>query len=147
MTSAVTNSAALLTLGVCVVAPPAGPRRPGAVGFPRRRCTDRRHWRDEPIPSTRYRLDKRRRFGGIAERLPEFLYRRVEAVLEVDERVGLPETVAQVVARDNLARPVEECRQHLGRLLLQRDATAIVAAELAGRRIEYESGKLQTCGP
>ncbi len=146
MTSAVTNRAVLLTLGVCGVATGRTARsgkRSNLLG----RCSDRRHRRDEPIPSTRQRLDKRRRLGGITERLPEFLYRCVEAVLEVDERVGLPEPVAQILASDNIAGPVKERRQHLGRLLLQRHATAIVAAELAGRRIEYESGKLQTCGP
>jgi len=34
-------------------------------------------------------------------------------VLEVHERVGLPQTFAQVVARDDFARPFEQRNQDL----------------------------------
>jgi hypothetical protein len=58
-------------------------------------------------------------------------------MLEVDERIGGPQPVAQLVARHEFARPFYQGRQQVKRLLLEVQPNA-GAAQLAGPDIELE---------
>jgi hypothetical protein len=62
-------------------------------------------------------------------------------VLEVDERVRLPEAIAQFLARDHFSGPREQGGQDLSRLVLKTDATSL-PVELTRRRVELERAEL-----
>ena len=55
-------------------------------------------------------------FGRVAQDFPQPHYRIVQPVVEIDESVALPETVAQFVSRDDLARVFQEHDKNLKRL-------------------------------
>ena len=59
-----------------------------AVGWVR--TLDRLDVPDEPVTLPRERFNEFRRVGGIAQRLARFLDRRIQAVLEIDERLRFP---------------------------------------------------------
>jgi hypothetical protein len=92
---------------------------------------------DEAIPPARHGLDEPRLIGFIAEGGAQPLDRRVEAVLEVDERSVGPETLPQFVARDDVAGALEHQAEDFVRLILQADAPRPVA-QLAGMAVELE---------
>src|SRR5262245_37349095 len=73
------------------------------------------------------RLHEPRVVRIVAQRGTETLHCRVEAVLEVDERAGRPETLAKLLACHNLARTVEHHRENLERLILQSNPDAALA--------------------
>ena len=84
-----------------------GGRNLGAhQGCRRGRCSRRRTVQrtDEPVAAAWQRLDIARDVGRIIERLAQAPNRRVQAGLEVDERIGGPEAIAQRLAGDELAR-------------------------------------------
>ena len=64
-------------------------------------------------------------------------------MLEVDEGVGLPEPFTQILAGDDLTRPLEERSKHLGGLILEADPRA-VAVQLVAGAIEHELGEPKT---
>ena len=101
---------------------------------------------DEAIAAPGQGLDELRRFGRIPECLAGLLDRRVQAVLEVHERVGFPEPFAQLLARADLARPFEQQRQDLSRLLLQPDPMAL-PVQLAAATIEFEWPEMERVEP
>ena len=95
----------------------------GAAGSRRRPV----HRRDEPVPAARQRLDIARDVGRIVERLAQAAHRRVQAGLEVDERIGAPEAIAQCLARDELARTLEQRLQNRDGLVGNLEAGGAVA--------------------
>jgi hypothetical protein len=56
---------------------------------------------EEAVPDLRQRFYKPRILGGIFEGLPQFLYGRIDPVLEVYKRVLWPERGAQLLASDD----------------------------------------------
>ena len=82
------------------------------------------HAPDEPIATPRDGLDERRVVRIVAERSAQAFDGGVQAVLEVDERAVGPETLPQLVARDDVAGPLEHQPENLERLLLQTHARA-----------------------
>ncbi len=95
----------------------------------RRRGRDlaNRHASDEPVATTRYRLDKRRLVCVVAQRRAQAFDRGVQAVFEIDEGALGPETLAQLVACDHLTGPLEHQPENLERLLLQSHADTVPA--------------------
>jgi len=63
---------------------------------------------DEPLPLARERLDEAGRGGGIRQRLAEALHGRVDAVLELDHRAVRPQARLDLLAGDQLARPIQQ---------------------------------------
>ena len=90
-----------------------------------RRCTAQRT--DEPVAAAWQRLDIARDVGRIIERLAQAPNRRVQAGLEVDERIGGPEAIAQCLAGDELARTLEQRLQNRDGLVGNLEARGAVA--------------------
>ena len=59
---------------------------------------------DEPIASTRHRLDERRILGGIAESGAHLAHERIEAGIEIDDDLRRPERRDDLLARHHAAR-------------------------------------------
>ena len=68
--------------------------------------------------------------GRIAQRSPQFVDRRVQPVLEIDERAVAPELFAELLARDQIAGFGEQEKQNLEGLARETD-THSAFAELA----------------
>jgi hypothetical protein len=66
-------------------------------------------------------------------------------VLEVDKRIGRPEPLAQLVARDDAAGPLEQRLQQPQRLILKVDAASL-AAQVSGSRVELERPEPRRAG-
>src|SRR5262249_50188402 len=91
------------------------------------------------------RLDELGRLGGVAERGTQPLDRGVDAMLEVDVGAVRPQTLADLLAGDDLAWSLEHHRKNLERLILQADADA-VAPQLVRPQIHLESGEAEYRG-
>ena len=61
------------------------------------------HRRDKPVSAARQRFNVARHLGGVAERLAKARNRIVQAMVEIDERVGGPNLRAQLLASDHIA--------------------------------------------
>src|SRR6185295_13457736 len=104
----------------------------------RRRGNGRRLERGhETVAPAGQRLDEARTVGGIVQGIPQPLDRAVEADVEVHERVAGPEGLADLLARHDLARPLQEEGEDLERLLLQPDLRPVLV-ELTRGRVELE---------
>src|SRR5258705_5601927 len=93
--------------------------------------------RDEPVAAPMQRFHKSRIVRIVSERRTKPLQGSVEAVLEIDERAGGPEPLAQLFARDQLTGPLEHHRQNFERLFLKSDADSTFA-QLAGAQVHIE---------
>jgi len=62
-------------------------------------------------------------------------------MVEIDEGVGWPEMLAQLLARDHLASVLEEQNQNACRLLAQLDDGAI-AAQFPSRGLQFENAEV-----
>jgi hypothetical protein len=103
------------------------------------------HRRDEAIPAPCERFDELRRLGRISKRLSHFLNCGIETVLEVDERVVLPQSLAELLARGHLATPFQQRGEDLARLILHPDTLAI-AIELSRGGVELEGAETEARG-
>ena len=90
-------------------------------------------------------LDKTRAGGGISEGLADLVDGGVQAVIEVDESVGGPELLLQLLAGDDLAGAVEQESQDLERLSLEAEPHAILA-QFPGGEIELEDSEAGDSG-
>src|SRR6202007_2676832 len=75
--------------------------------------------RNEAITTARDGLDKTRRLCRVAERFPEPLDSVVDAVIEIDERIGGPDLGTQLFSRHDLAGTLSEKLQNLEGLVLK----------------------------
>ena len=100
-------------------------------------CFDRGH---ETVAPAGQRLHEPRTVGGIVQGIPQPLDRAVEADVEVHERVAGPEGLADLLARHDLARPLEEEGEDLEGLLLQPDLRPVLV-ELTRGRVELEASE------
>jgi hypothetical protein len=103
----------------------------------RRRYIKPLQGRYEPIPSSSDRLNESRILGRIAQRLTEFGYRCVEAVLKIDVSATRPKMFAELVACDHFASVIEHQDENPKGLLLKFDAKAELP-QLAGSPIHLE---------
>ena len=83
--------------------------------------------RDEAVAAPVQGLDEARPLGVVAEHGSQPLHGGVQAVFEVDERAVGPETIAELVTRQQFARMFEHQRQHGERLVLQAESDAVLA--------------------
>ena len=83
--------------------------------------------RDEAVAAPVQGLDEARPLGVVAEHGSQPLHGGVQAVLEVDECPVRPETIAELVTRQQFARMFEHHRQHGERLVLQPESDAVLA--------------------
>ena len=77
------------------------------------------HRSDEAVAPASQRLNVARTGSGIAQRLAHFVDGRIQAVVEVDKRIGGPKFLLQFFSRDHIAGAFQQERQHLERLPLQ----------------------------
>ncbi len=66
-------------------------------------------------------------------------------MIEGDEGVGGPDLFAQVVSRDDLACILQQRREHLKRLFLKPDASAVFA-QLSSGQVDFKNAKAQKPG-
>jgi hypothetical protein len=95
---------------------------------------------NEAVPASRQRLHELRNIGRIAQRGAQPLDSRVQAMLEIDERVSRPQPAVQFLPREELAGPLDERGQQADRLILNRDFAPRLA-EFARAEIELEACK------
>ena len=73
----------------------------------------------------------------VSECVPQPLHGGVQPMLEIDKRVRRPQSLAQLLARDEGAGMFEEHFQKAQRLFGKRDAVA-ASSKLAGVQVELE---------
>jgi len=103
------------------------------------------HLSDEAVATTRQGLDEARIFRRVAQYLANFVNGRAEAVLNVNEGLGIPKLHAQLFARDNLAGLLKQRDKNLKGLLLEFDFDAGFA-KFARLKIELEKTKSEGLG-
>ena len=82
---------------------------------------------NETVAAPRNGLYKTWLVGGVAEDFTQPHDRVVESVVEVDEGVTLPETVAKLVAGDDFSRLLQKDGQNLKGLFGKLEAHAVLA--------------------
>ena len=92
---------------------------------------------DEPVTPAREGLDVAGGLGRVAQGLPQLPHGRVEAVVEVNERIRGPELVPQLFSAHHLARALQEQGQQSKRLILEPDLDSL-PAQLAGPKIDLK---------
>jgi len=95
---------------------------------------------DETEAAARQSLDKARIFGGVVERLAQFVQGRAEAVVEIHLRAIWPELLTDFFAAHHLPRMFQQERQQLERLRLQPDLSPVFS-QLAGAQIRFKLSK------
>src|SRR5262249_8484865 len=79
----------------------------------------------EFVAALRHCPDVPRRRGIVAERRADLGDAEVEAAIEVDERLVLPDGLPELLARDRSSRVLDQRPQHLRGLRLQLDGAAV----------------------
>src|SRR6266849_11037518 len=82
---------------------------------------------EEAIATARQGFHESRIFRRITQRLPQLIYCLIQAMIEIDERVGRPKLAAQFLPSNYLAGLLQQHRQNLKRLLLKLDLYALFA--------------------
>src|SRR5882757_3473803 len=98
------------------------------------------HWRDEAVSATRESLDEARTGRGITQRFANLVNGGIQAVVEIDESVGGPDFLTQVIACNYAPGTFEQNAEDLKRLLLETHESAILA-ELSGRQVHLKDAK------
>ncbi len=101
-----------------------------------RAIRDHFHRGDETVAAAWYGLNEARIVSRIAERVAQFVYRRIEAVVVIDKRIGGPELQPQFFTRQNVAGTREQLQENLQRLPQQARARLAVLAQLARGAIQ-----------
>src|SRR5258707_8600476 len=96
--------------------------------------------RDKAITLLRDGFDVKRLVGRVAQGRAELHDSRIHAVVEIDEGVGWPEMLAQLLARDHLPRALEQQEQNARRLFAQLDDGAI-AAQFSTQGVQFEDAE------
>ena len=104
---------------------------------------DNSHVRDEAVTTSGHCLNEARTLSGITEGLADLVDGFVEPVIEIYERIRGPQSALEFVAGHQLARPGQQHREHLKRLLLKPDPrTALL--QLASPKIGLEDSEAKT---
>ena len=102
-----------------------GAARPtSAAGLDRRNLLD---GRNKAVSVSWNSLDKSRILRRITEGFTQAHDRRIQAVVKIHESIVVPESLAQVLATDNVLGAIEKHRKDLEGLLLKLDADALLA--------------------
>ena len=113
----------------CAIPGTSGPAFPGV--------RPSAHRGDEPIAAARQRLDESRDVRRVPERISQPANRRIQAALEIDERLCRPQALSQLLAGDEFAWTIQQCPENLKRLIGEVDPDA-APAQLAGAQIQLE---------
>src|SRR5205807_8467790 len=89
------------------------------------------------VTSPRQCLDKTGFSRRVAESSAELVSGHLEAAVELDERIGAPEFLPQLLLRNRLSRTLEQCGQHLKGLFLEFDLQSALG-QLARTKINLE---------
>jgi len=93
----------------------------------------------------RKRLDETWAIGGIPQRFPQLVDRRIQAVVEINEGIGRPVLIAKFFACDHFARPLQQDRKDVEGLFLELDPRALLA-QLPRAQVYLKHSKAQDCG-
>src|SRR5207249_7543517 len=74
---------------------------------------------NDTVTPPRQCLDKTGFSRRVAEGCAELVSGHLEAAVELDERIGAPEFLPQLLLRNRLSRTLEQCSQHLKGLFLE----------------------------
>src|SRR5512146_3508831 len=85
----------------------------------------RLYWGDEAVSASWQRFDEPRICSPVSQRISQLVNRGVQTVIEIDERVRRPQALPQVFARYDLARFLQQRHQHLERLFLHAQFSAV----------------------
>ena len=91
------------------------------------RPVDKLHRRQKAIAALGECLDIVGRFGFVAEGGAQFAHSGIQPGVKVDEGFALPQMLVQLGPRDQISLALRESREHAQRLLLDRDADAVLA--------------------
>src|SRR5688572_18001910 len=98
---------------------------------------------DEAVATLRHRLDEDRPLRVVAKRLPDLADRGVHALLEIDEGVGSPEKVANLIRGHEIPGPAQKQLKEPQRLRLQTNDPAALeefpslGVQLKGSKSDY----------
>src|SRR2546428_766632 len=91
----------------------------------------------EPVTAARQRFDEPRILGRVAQGFAQLSHGAVQSDIEIDERVGRPELLLQLLARHHSSGALEQQPQNLKGLVRKPDLQAM-PAQLARLRVELE---------
>jgi len=94
----------------------------------------------EAVTASRNGFHEAGAFGGIPERVTDFVYRFIQTVIEIHESVRGPELLLKFLASYDLAGTFQQHGQELEGLLLQPDAQAMFA-QFSSAKIHLENSK------
>src|SRR4029077_12568862 len=98
------------------------------------------HRCDEAIAATRQGFNEPRTLSQVAQRLAQFVDRRVQTVVEVDKRVGRPDAGTKLVPGYYFARVMEQDVENAKRLFLQLHPQTLLM-KFPGTQVKLESSK------
>jgi hypothetical protein len=101
---------------------------------------------EEPVATSRYRLDEAGILGSVPQGVPKPADGSVEAVIEIDKRIRWPQTGPELVASDHLAGSFQQEGKNLKGLFLKSYSRS-VTAQLAGSQINLEDSELDHSCP
>jgi hypothetical protein len=92
------------------------------------------HLSDEAITPLRECFNEARMLGGLVQCLAQTPEDGIQVVVEIDENVGVPQTVPQFLAGDKFSRMLEENSKQDERFVAERDLDAALV-QLARSRL------------
>ena len=123
-----------------------GALRPSGTEILGRPSIRRFHRSDKTVPSLGESLNEARIGRGIIEGGADFANGGRDAVLKIDERLVRPETLLELVSRDDFAGPLQQGAEDLKGLLLEADLDAALA-QLAAEDVELKDSESHDARP
>src|SRR5438552_13364582 len=96
--------------------------------------------RDKPVSPACYCFDVAGSEGRVSQGPAQSMYAVVEASLEVNESIALPQVLLEFLSRAHLSRIFQQQRQDIGSLRHQLDLKS-VPPQLTGLRTELEDSE------
>jgi len=82
--------------------------------------------RNKPVPPASQRFNIARLVGGVPQHLAKPIHRRVQSMLEIDERAASPKLLLKLIPADNLTGAPDERNQDLQRLSLKPQTNSVL---------------------
>ena len=96
------------------------------------------HRGDEAVAPPRDGFHKTRTFGRVAEDFAQLHHSIIQAVIEIDECISLPQAISQFIPGDDLTGSFQENGQNLERLFREFQAETVLA-KFAGLKVHLEN--------
>src|SRR5207302_1783729 len=100
---------------------------------------------NEPIPAPRQGLNEAGITGGVSQGIPDPVYSRVHPVVGIHEGAVGPESLGDLLARDQFSWPLQQHEQYLEWLRVQLDPQSL-AAKLSGCSVRLKRTEAITWG-